>query len=63
MINDHILSIFYIFSVLPKQIIPSVAVADEASFLPQWAVAVIVIGLGSLLFVVLFGITVVSIYI
>lgn len=35
--------------------------ADENVLLPQWAIAVIVIGLASLLFVIIFGVTVVSI--
>ncbi len=33
---------------------------EEESALPDWAIAVIVIGLGSLAFVIIFGITVVS---
>lgn len=35
-------------------------VPDEESLLPQWGIAVIVIALASLLFVVIFGVTVVS---
>lgn len=34
-------------------------VPEEESFLPQWGIAVIVIALASLLFVVIFGVTVV----
>ena len=34
--------------------------ADEDVFLPQWAIAGIVIGLASLLFVIIFGVSVVS---
>jgi hypothetical protein len=34
--------------------------AEEDVLLPQWAIAVIVIGLASLLFVIIFGVTVVS---
>lgn len=49
-----------IFSVLPKQIVPTVGLAEENVLLPQWAIAVIVIGLASLLFVIIFGVTVVS---
>jgi len=37
-----------------------VGYADEDVFLPQWAIAGIVIGLASLLFVIIFGVTVVS---
>ena len=33
---------------------------DDDSAMPDWAIAVIVIGLGSLAFVIIFGITVVS---
>jgi hypothetical protein len=47
-------------SVLPRQVVPTVGYADEDVFLPQWAIAGIVIGLASLLFVIIFGVTVVS---
>lgn len=40
--------------------VPTVGYADEDVFLPQWAIAGIVIGLASLLFVIIFGVTVVS---
>jgi hypothetical protein len=46
--------------VLTKQVVPTVGYADEDVFLPQWAIAGIVIGLASLLFVIIFGVTVVS---
>ncbi|XP_044734809.1 nuclear pore complex protein DDB_G0274915 isoform X2 [Chrysoperla carnea] len=46
------------FVVFPKQVAPTVGYADENEFLPQWAIAVIVIGLASLLFVIIFGVTV-----
>lgn len=46
--------------VLSKQVVPTVGYADEDVFLPQWAIAGIVIGLASLLFVIIFGVTVVS---
>ncbi|XP_026484449.2 mucin-2-like isoform X2 [Vanessa tameamea] len=46
------------FIVLPKREEPTVAVPDEESLLPQWGIAVIVIALASLLFVVIFGVTV-----
>lgn len=36
--------------------------AEEDLLIPQWAIVVIVIGVGSLVFVVIFGITVVCIY-
>ena len=52
----HCLSV----SVLAKQMVPTVGYADEDVFLPQWAIAGIVIGLASLLFVIIFGVTVVS---
>jgi len=41
--------------------VTATAGTDDA-WLPQWAVAVMVIGLASLLFVLIFGITVVFIY-
>jgi hypothetical protein len=40
--------------------VPTVGYADEDVFLPQWAIAGIVIGLASLLFVIIFGVSVVS---
>lgn len=46
--------------VLPKQPYPTVGYAEDNVLLPQWAIAVIVIGLASLLFVIIFGVTVVS---
>ncbi|XP_055695635.1 mucin-2 isoform X2 [Lutzomyia longipalpis] len=46
------------FIVIPKQIAPTVEFAEENQLLPQWAIAVIVIGVGSLLFVIIFGVTV-----
>jgi len=46
------------FIVLPNEI-PQPNKAEEESALPDWAIAVIVIGLGSIAFVVIFGITVV----
>lgn len=45
--------------VLPKRGEPTVTTPDEESFLPQWGIAVIVIAMASLLFVVIFGVTVV----
>ena len=47
------------FIVLIRQEMPTVGYADEDVFLPQWAIAGIVIGLASLLFVIIFGVTVV----
>ncbi|XP_055640169.1 mucin-2 isoform X2 [Toxorhynchites rutilus septentrionalis] len=46
------------FTVIPRQYHPTVAPDEEDLLLPQWAIAVIVIGLASLLFVILFGVTV-----
>ncbi|KAI5741307.1 hypothetical protein M8J76_012342 [Diaphorina citri] len=46
------------FVVLKKPQVPVVGMAEQDSLLPQWAIAVIVIGLASLLFVLIFGITV-----
>lgn len=46
------------FPVIPKPILPIIQNA-ETSFLPQWAIAVIVIGMASLLFVIVFGVSVV----
>lgn len=46
--------------VLIKPEEPIVEEAHKDTLLPQWAIAVIVIGLASLLFVIIFGVTVVS---
>ncbi|KAM3966866.1 uncharacterized protein ACR2FA_012397 [Aphomia sociella] len=46
------------FIVLPKREEPKPVQPEEESFLPQWGIAVIVIALASLLFVVIFGVTV-----
>ncbi|XP_063832301.1 mucin-2 isoform X2 [Ostrinia nubilalis] len=46
------------FIVLPKREEPKVVAPEEESFLPQWGIAVIVIAMASLLFVVIFGVTV-----
>lgn len=59
MILRWYLWIFFL-AVLQKQTYPTVGYAEEENFLPQWAIAVIVIGLASLLFVIIFGVTVVS---
>lgn len=53
---------YYSISVIPKQrILPNVENIEPNSLIPQWAIAVIVIGVGSLLFVVIFGVAVVSV--
>lgn len=50
----------FFFSVIRKQrILPTVESVEEGSIIPQWGMAVIVIGVGSLLFVVIFGVAVV----
>ena len=49
------------FLPVSPHVVPTVAYAEDDVFLPQWAIAVIVIGLASLLFVIIFGVTVVSI--
>ncbi|KAF7278995.1 hypothetical protein GWI33_007722 [Rhynchophorus ferrugineus] len=46
------------FVVIPKGEIPAIGYFDDNVLLPQWAIAVIVIGLASLLFVIIFGATV-----
>lgn len=40
--------------------LPPVESDEQYSLIPQWAIAVIVIGLASLLFVIVFGVGVVS---
>lgn len=49
-------------SVIPKPILPTIQYAETNSLLPQWAIAVIVIGMASLLFVIVFGVSVVRRY-
>lgn len=49
------------FLPVSPHIVPTVAYSEDDVLLPQWAIAVIVIGLASLLFVIIFGVTVVSI--
>ncbi|ETN60595.1 hypothetical protein AND_007758 [Anopheles darlingi] len=46
------------FTVIPKPIVAAGPAVEDDLFLPQWAIAGIVIGLASLLFVILFGVTV-----
>lgn len=57
---DQNFKLFYFYIVLPKRAAPTPVEHDEESFLPQWGIAVIVIAMASLLFVVIFGVTVVS---
>lgn len=52
--------IFLTTAVIPKQFVPSVEQVEPYSLIPQWAIAVIVIGMASLLFVIVFGVAVVS---
>lgn len=48
-------------SVIPKLIAPTLSTGDENNLVPQWAVVVMVVGLVSLLFVIIFGVAVVSV--
>lgn len=54
-IKEQILIFFYIL-VIPKEL-PVVAYAEE-NLIPQWAIAVIVIGLAGLVFIIVFGVVV-----
>lgn len=47
------------FSVIPKTITPQYMEKDD-KLIPQWAIAVIVIGVGGLLFIIVFGVSVVT---
>jgi hypothetical protein len=49
----------YLFSVVPRELSAPATDQSDESGLPDWAIAVIVIGLGSFAFVLIFGITVV----
>lgn len=49
---------YYVFSVIPKAITPQYIDKDDR-LIPQWAIAVIVIGVGGLLFIIVFGVSVV----
>ncbi|XP_022231800.2 flocculation protein FLO11 isoform X2 [Drosophila obscura] len=46
------------FSVIAKNVNTNVEYAEEDLLIPQWAIVVIVIGVGSLVFVIIFGVTV-----
>lgn len=48
-------------SVIAKNLHSNVELPEDDLPIPQWAIVVIVIGVGSLVFVVIFGVTVVSI--
>jgi len=52
----HVLS----FLVIPKVNMPQYIEKDDR-LIPQWAIAVIVIGVGGLLFIIVFGVSVVSV--
>lgn len=47
-------------SVIPKVTTPQYTEEDDR-LVPQWAIAVIVIGVGGLVFIIIFGVSVVSI--
>lgn len=49
---------YYISSVIPKAITPQY-IEKDYKLIPQWAIAVIVIGVGGLLFIIVFGVSVV----
>lgn len=48
------------FAVIPKVNTPHYIEKDDR-LIPQWAIAVIVIGVGGLLFIIVFGVSVVSV--
>lgn len=52
--------IIHIFLVIPKVNTPQYIEKDDR-LIPQWAIAVIVIGVGGLLFIIVFGVSVVSV--
>lgn len=49
------------FVVIPRVTLPQQLDKDDR-LIPQWAIAVIVIGVGGLLFIIIFGVSVVSIF-
>lgn len=51
---------FPFFLVIPKINTPQYIEKDDR-LIPQWAIAVIVIGVGGLLFIIVFGVSVVSV--
>lgn len=53
-------SMFAHLVIRKQRVLPTVENIEQNSIIPQWAMAVIVIGVGSLLFVVIFGVAVVS---
>ena len=54
------ISFVFFFTVIPRIASPKLGV-DENRLIPQWAIAVIVVGVGGLLFIIVFGVSVVSI--
>ena len=46
---------------IPRVAAPKIS-EDENRLIPQWAIAVIVIGVGGLLFIIVFGVSVVSLF-
>lgn len=51
---------FHSFIVIPKLSGPQYSEKDD-KLIPQWTIAVIVIGVGGLLFIIIFGVSVVSV--
>lgn len=54
------LYMYYFSIVIPKVNMPQYIEKDDR-LIPQWAIAVIVIGVGGLLFIIVFGVSVVSV--
>ena len=57
--NQFLFKCFYYFVVIPKQVTPPTDMEGDESLLPQWAVAMITIGMLSLVCVIMFGLAVV----
>lgn len=54
----YIFTIRTLVTVIPKSAVP--LHVDDDKLIPQWVIAVIVIGVGGLLFIIVFGVSVVS---
>ena len=58
--SSQSLTNFFLFSVVANEVSAPSIEDDDVGGMPDWAIAVVVIGLGSFAFVLIFGFTVVS---
>lgn len=53
-------ALFFVFCLVIPKVPSSNIIENEDRLIPQWAVVMIVIGIGGLLFIIVFGVSVVS---